>query len=1207
MASGNPFVGPKPLTSKQPLFGRAREVRELSYLLTSDRIVLLHSPSGAGKSSLLSAKGGLIDRVSPNFDVCGPLRVNEQPARRVANRFLWSVAHGIAPAIAEASDAPSLLDCAKDRDKEQDNLLLIFDQFEEILTFDPAQVDAKRIFFDTIGELLTQRWIWALFVLREDYLAQLDPYVRCVPTHLNNRYRLDLLRKSQAQEAIEKTAASTVPKRIFHPDAISALKDSLSTVNVTRPDGTTGTEQGEYVEPLQLQLVCFDLWEQLPESQLEISPQAVKDLGNVTQVLRNFYDRTVKEVARTGPAQFLIRSWIHERLISNGRRDQVQFLEGAASSEGLDNRFIQDMLRHLLLRREPRGNGFIVELAHDRLIAPVLESNADWFESRLSTYEKRARLWEKEKRASGLVFVDDELKAAREWRAQTAQPLFDVTPFFDACDERQKILDKERTLSRRAREWLLRATVLALGALVAVAYAIYYSHIAKQQEANAVHLSAEYLYADVQAKVRNAQIRVRWNDALAEVATQRNKAMALYQQAQAETARANTANSVATARQLLAISTGFPESDPQRALWAVASSKERASPEATRQLADVFATLPKFVNSFVTGEFITSDDPPMAFSPDGAMIAGVHSEGALYWGNSDGSNLVTTGYRHPSPVLKIGLSSNRRLAFSDGAKIFVADITPQGNLQILHSINGSNLLAISPDGNWIASRGAATRLVLHHLGPPLTRALLNDQRPLANPYSPLAVFSVDGAKLISSHISGVLCVTELQTTDATQLKPDCGSNQDPTLDDVRTIAMNPNGVTALGTPLGVVDIRQTPLRRGRPQILEGHEILSIVWRGSRHWQALCRDRRTEISRIFDSRSGAFIASIPGNAVTLHPLKVQAISRDLRFLNIYDYGQLHEPVPIAGRGNDVPQLSGDGKLVAILTGEQVAIRNAVDGQLVRELTLRVKTTAVHLSYHGRFLLAINSFRDNAGAVLPNPGPRAEVVDLASGSSRIVPILLAANSEVEEAPWAIADDGTWAIHMNSGFIRVDLRSGRGQTFAGLNSQPGREFAIDANGARFAYRGETPDGFTALVLRSLPLGPGPRESSTPVLGMKGLIASLAFRSDGKVVAVAGNRGDISIYDASTLAEIARRSLNPPISSVAFHPSGDLLVLHRPAGTWQIQRILKDEPQTLSSRICSQLQFTLGETDWKRQAPSLPYRNPCPDRPAPRDPTLF
>ncbi len=50
-----PFVGPRSFRFGEPLFGRDRELPKLLDLLIAERIVLLFSPSGAGKTSLIQA------------------------------------------------------------------------------------------------------------------------------------------------------------------------------------------------------------------------------------------------------------------------------------------------------------------------------------------------------------------------------------------------------------------------------------------------------------------------------------------------------------------------------------------------------------------------------------------------------------------------------------------------------------------------------------------------------------------------------------------------------------------------------------------------------------------------------------------------------------------------------------------------------------------------------------------------------------------------------------------------------------------------------------------------------------------------------------------------------------------------------------------------------------------------------------------------
>ena len=57
VAGANPYIGPRPFRDGETLHGRDREVRELYYLLSAERVVVLHAPSGAGKSSMVQEIG----------------------------------------------------------------------------------------------------------------------------------------------------------------------------------------------------------------------------------------------------------------------------------------------------------------------------------------------------------------------------------------------------------------------------------------------------------------------------------------------------------------------------------------------------------------------------------------------------------------------------------------------------------------------------------------------------------------------------------------------------------------------------------------------------------------------------------------------------------------------------------------------------------------------------------------------------------------------------------------------------------------------------------------------------------------------------------------------------------------------------------------------------------------------------------------------
>src|SRR3954471_16303092 len=93
----NPYVGPRAFKEGERLFGRDREAGELLDIFISQRIVLLYSPSGAGKSSLVEAV--LKPALRKNgFRVLPTVRVNLPPevGDRESERFVLSTNRSLA-------------------------------------------------------------------------------------------------------------------------------------------------------------------------------------------------------------------------------------------------------------------------------------------------------------------------------------------------------------------------------------------------------------------------------------------------------------------------------------------------------------------------------------------------------------------------------------------------------------------------------------------------------------------------------------------------------------------------------------------------------------------------------------------------------------------------------------------------------------------------------------------------------------------------------------------------------------------------------------------------------------------------------------------------------------------------------------------------------------------------------------------------------
>ena len=389
----NPYVGPRAFKEGEILYGRTQEMMKLLNLLIAERVVMFYSPSGAGKSSLIQA--ALIPELNKeDFHVLPVIRVSQPPLNLdlppTFNRYIFSVLLSLEETVAPEQQTPpdelaclNLVDYLEQRhiaSGEPDCTVLIFDQFEEILTIEPTNQEAKEEFFRQVGEALRDQRRWALFALREEYIAGLDPFLRAIPTRLNTTFRLELLGKAAAREAIKKPARDAgIP---FSDGVAMKLVDDLSKVLVQQPDGELKTELGLYIEPVQLQVVCRRLWEKLPDGAKRIEEADVEAVGDVGDALAGYYAERVEAIAaNTGVRERTIRNWCERELI----RDQgirVPVLRSSNRSQGLENAAIDELVDAYLVRAEERRGVTWLELAHDRLIAPVQKNNAAWRKQR---------------------------------------------------------------------------------------------------------------------------------------------------------------------------------------------------------------------------------------------------------------------------------------------------------------------------------------------------------------------------------------------------------------------------------------------------------------------------------------------------------------------------------------------------------------------------------------------------------------------------------------------------------------------------------------------------------------------------------------------------------------------------------------------------------------------------------------------------------
>jgi hypothetical protein len=454
----NPYVGPRAIRRKKDLHGRDRELRELTDLLLGERVVLMHSPSGAGKTSLIQA--GLIPELRDHEKMLAfrPVRVNTPaPAGNPMNRYVWSTLLHLAagterydpdtqdgtlslgPDTLQGLWGQTITGYLKSRTGgDGADHVIVFDQFEEVLTVDPADWTGQEEFFLDLGDAMKQQNRWLLISMREDYMGGLERYLRHLPGRLRARYRLDFLGHDAALEAVKRPAEDArVP---FTDDAAKLLVDNLSKVVLH----TTGSDRQDvaapYVEPVYLQVVCRRLWKNLRPLRrglTSIDARDVEEAGDLGEALSDFYAEAVGDVAKeTGAPELAIRDWCEKQLITpRGFRQQTLENPDVESPQQV----LQGLQDHYLIRRDVRGPTTWYELAHDMLVMPIRGENDRWRRKELHEYENAARDWDANGRRETDLLRNNHVPGARYWLDQRGDAATDLErDFVTASEEAQR-------------------------------------------------------------------------------------------------------------------------------------------------------------------------------------------------------------------------------------------------------------------------------------------------------------------------------------------------------------------------------------------------------------------------------------------------------------------------------------------------------------------------------------------------------------------------------------------------------------------------------------------------------------------------------------------------------------------------------------------------------------------------------------------------
>lgn len=344
-------------------FGRDHEIDDLATLVQNHRIVVLHGPSGTGKSSLIQA--GLRHALQHEM-----VWLDVPPAVDPASEPLVLLQERARAALGDAGEAPNgaepeaLLAAIHARWKRP--VLVVLDQFEELFQRRSKQdIEAAchalaRALRRATGNAAP---IHVLFSVRADYLGHLSYLQTELRGILENNLLLEPLGEDATRLAIEmpfELAGFEIPRPL-----VERIRRDL-------------TDQGQ-VSPVELQLVCQALFERAVSSgERAIDEDAYKKLGGAGQVLARHLTRAEQGWSSdTASAVWLILN----RLVSKGGTRTPPKDAGALVEEtGLAETAIQNALAHMVKARivQPQERAREDEperfrIAHDRMGQAVWE------------------------------------------------------------------------------------------------------------------------------------------------------------------------------------------------------------------------------------------------------------------------------------------------------------------------------------------------------------------------------------------------------------------------------------------------------------------------------------------------------------------------------------------------------------------------------------------------------------------------------------------------------------------------------------------------------------------------------------------------------------------------------------------------------------------------------------------------------------------
>jgi len=356
---GCPYKGLAPFELEDfPIFfGRDDVIDELHQKALNNRLTILRARSGTGKTSLL--KAGILPRLIKERLLL-PVHVHAyEELTSAIKEVIAPASYGPWPELLHKLNLHDFLSLACACLQQFKGLAVILDQFEGF--FSQLDQDHHEAFIEALADCNEDETLPAHFLiaLRTDHYDDLATFQARLSSVQDNVFTLDDMSPLDVRKAITEPVTRSTPPVNFEPALLDRLLDDL---------GRGGMELSH------LQIICAQLYEDLPEGETLITVASYEALGRAEGKLSAYLNGVLREKL-AGKEEEIARDVLKELVSSEATRrvlscDALAALVRVEESE-LDH-VLGQLVDNRLLRRDVARDKVFCEMPYGYLIEEIM-------------------------------------------------------------------------------------------------------------------------------------------------------------------------------------------------------------------------------------------------------------------------------------------------------------------------------------------------------------------------------------------------------------------------------------------------------------------------------------------------------------------------------------------------------------------------------------------------------------------------------------------------------------------------------------------------------------------------------------------------------------------------------------------------------------------------------------------------------------------